>query len=370
MHHRLTLLTFVALLLLVAACADSAGVTARLPTPGAAAPAQNAPALPAAPALPKEQPPVETPGSRPTLANQTPAPFITPSVTVPRPTSSVPQATPLPVQLTFGATGETTLRRPTALAVNKKTGHVFVSDQVGVHQFDNNGKFVKTLIKSGLDTGLRIPVSLDFNTADELLIVDGLANTLLRVNADGKVVGKWGEAEGPKLEGPIAVRVDPQGNIFVLNQASAEVLKLDPTGRTLLKFGGKGEQNGQFIRPRGLALDKDGAIYVSDLSTFLVQKFSPDGKYVKTFGNQRSPENVWLMRGMDIGPDGRLVLMDGANNRIQVFDLTNLTLITEFQNPGQAPGQFLDAEDLRIDGQGNVYIADKGNNRVQKLKLP
>ncbi len=347
-------------LLALAGCAGGEGTGGSLRLPTAAPPTGAAQAPQAPAALPQTT--AAAPAANAPAVGQTPLP---PNI---KPTSSVPTATPLPIQAVYGAgTDATSLKRPIALALTADGGF-YVGDQIGVHLYDANGKYVKTLIKAGPDTGLRIAAALAVAPFGEVYVADTLSNTILRLKSDGQVAGKLGDSD-PKVDGPSALEFDKQGNLFIVNQNSAEVYKLDPNGKLLMKFGGKGEQNGQFLRPRGLALDKDGNIYVTDLTTYLIQKFSPDGKYVKSFGNQRGGENGWFLRGMDVGPDGRLYVVDGAQQRIQVFNLSDLTLVKEFQNPGRDPGQFQDPEDLRVDAQGNILIADKGNNRVQKLKL-
>ena len=52
-----------------------------------------------------------------------------------------------------------------------------------------------------------------------------------------------------------------------------------------------------------------------------------------------------------------------------MFDLAELRLLKEFQNPGMSPGQLQDPAAVAVDAAGNLYIADRGNNRIQKLKL-
>lgn len=368
MSNRLLALLVLALLALTAACgAGQAAGGVRLPTPvppGQAQPGQ----------VPAGQPTVAIqvlppgPGSLPAQPGQNPVPAAPLPTFPPQPTSSLPTATPLPGATVIGATGDATaLRRPISLAL-ADDGTLYVGDQLGIHQFDANGKYVKTLYKTGPETGMRLAAALALAPNGELYAADTFSNLIYRLKTDGTLVGKIGEGE-VRLDGPVALEFDPQGNLFIINQNAGEVLKLDPSGKLLMKVGTKGEQNGQFLRPRGMTLDKDGNIYVTDLTTFHIQKFDKTGKYIRTFGDQHAMEQGWFLRGIDIGPDGRLYVVDGAQQRIQIFELTNFSLVKDFQNPGREPGQLQDPEDMLIDKQGYLYIADKGNNRVQKLKL-
>ena len=370
MKQLIPLLVVIVMLLALAGC-QSGGDSLRLPSTTSPAAAQ-APAPPAAPVLavtPKNAGPAPV-GEMVTPSFKAPTVPVIPTRSAQDLTPSVPLPTPLPSLGVIGGPDDAMpLKRPIGLAL-ATGGRLYVTDQSGVHEFDADGKFVKTLVKVGSETGLRLPSSVAVAPGGDVYIADTATNTVLRVKPDGQIAAKIGADGAVQLNQPVAVETDAQGNLFVVNQATAEVLKLDPNGKLLLKFGGQGDENGKFIRPRALALDKDGNIYVTDLSTFLIQKFSPQGQYLKTFGNQQMRETLWLLRGMDIGPDNRLYVADSANNRIQVFNLADLSLVKEFQNPGREPGQFFESEALRVDDQGTVYLVDKGNNRVQKLKLP
>jgi DNA-binding beta-propeller fold protein YncE len=133
-------------------------------------------------------------------------------------------------------------------------------------------------------------------------------------------------------------------------------------------IGGRGEANGQFTRPRSVAIDASGNLYVTDLSTFLIQKFDAQGRYLSRLGQSHGEEHFWLMRGVATDSQGRVYTVDGLNHRVQVFDPQG-RLVLEFGQSGTADGQFSDPEDLTLDAQGNLYLVDKGNHRVLKFRL-
>src|SRR5207237_1574381 len=92
-----------------------------------------------------------------------------------------------------------------------------------------------------------------------------------------------------------------------------------------------GHAPGQLHRPAALAVDGDGNIYVADSGNDRIQKLSPNG----------NPVDVWQ------------------------YCLPGSTPCTPA--PGHDAGQFFDPEGIAIDGQGNVYVSEVNNNRVQKL---
>ena len=350
------------LLIVLAACAPG-GVGARLPDANAPTPSQAQ--APQGQVLQGQAPQAQAPQSQGAQAPSSQAQIV--PTLLAQATTAPPAATPLPTLLTITAS-DTNFRRPASVAVDKK-GSIFVGDQMGVYQFDSAGKYVKTLVKVGTESGLRNPSGLAVASSGDVYIADNVVNTLFRVSPDGQIASKMTSVGGKSLDQPVTVHVDPQNNVFVVNQNSSEVLKLDSSGKLLMTIGSKGEKTGQFERPHGLALYRDGNIYVTDLTTSLIQKFGPDGKYIKSFGDSHSGENAWLLRGIGVGPDNRIYVVDGINQRIQVFDLTELRLIKEFSAPGMSQGLLQDPEDLAIDPDGNLYIADRGNNRIQKIKL-
>ncbi|HEX2187653.1 MAG TPA: hypothetical protein VHG51_02085, partial [Longimicrobiaceae bacterium] len=82
---------------------------------------------------------------------------------------------------------------------------------------------------------------------------------------------------------PARVAVSGAGDVYVLDQWSGEVYRLDRGGRFVDRFGGKGQGAGQLASPTNLAVDGRGRVYVSDMGGG-IRVFGADGRYLDSFG--------------------------------------------------------------------------------------
>jgi len=107
---------------------------------------------------------------------------------------------------------------------------------------------------------------------------------LVRFNANGQVVrtikAAISSASG-RSELNTRVAVDGLGNVFALGTFNSAVFKFGPDGKFINRFGGTGEQPGQFRAPYAIAVDGRGRVYVSDIKG--VQIFDADGRYINVF---------------------------------------------------------------------------------------
>jgi DNA-binding beta-propeller fold protein YncE len=144
------------------------------------------------------------------------------------------------------------------------------------------------------------------------------------------------------------VRVDPQDNIWIVDQMSSMVIKFDPNGRVQLLLGRKAEadrvpalplNSGAGGRGGGRGGGLPGAGAQSDLST-------------------RPTDVAW-------DAAGNIYVADGFGNaRVAKFD-KNGKFIRSWGSRGTAPGQFSTVHGIALDAQGNVYVADTDNKRIQ-----
>lgn len=157
------------------------------------------------------------------------------------------------------------------------------------------------------------------------------------------------------------------------------VLKFNSDGDMVRSFGG-----GIFAVPHGFHVDPDGNIWVTDAPFTLppgiegkghiVVKFSPEGERLMTLGTPGvtgdDESHFNMPSDVHVAPNGDIFVADGhggdSNGRIVKFDANGNYLI-EWGEPGSGPGEFDAPHGLAMDSQGRLFVADRGNNRIQIL---
>ena len=184
----------------------------------------------------------------------------------------------------------------------------------------------------------------------------------------------WKIAGQPKvLGGDGAMLVDHRGRLVVADMNTYSVLKFDPDGNLLAKWGSYGTGDGQFGLGMSLALDKDDNIYISDAHNSRVEKFDPNGKFLMKFGTHgRDPGQFMYPTGLAVDAQGNVYVGDvefdnngnAISRPIDKFDSTGKFLGT-WGNPGDKPFYFV--WEIKIDSRGAFYVSDYLNYRVLKM---
>jgi len=159
------------------------------------------------------------------------------------------------------------------------------------------------------------------------------------------------------------------------------------TGTTFNLFdrAGKGKGAGQFDMPRGIAIGPDGTITVVDELNFRVQQFDANGAFLRQFGGAgTAPDKFGQLKGYAFGPtgvavapDGTLFVADTWNHRVSVFSSTGQPLRQWgmfFNGQDDAaglpahPSDFYGPRGIAVGPDGLVYVTDGGNGRVSVFK--
>jgi len=140
----------------------------------------------------------------------------------------------------------------------------------------------------------------------------------------------------------------------------------EPPYELVAAWGGKGAGPGQFHDPAGIALTET-EVFVSDSRNGRIQVFDHEGRFRRAFGRPGEAPGQ-LGRPMNVAIRGSaLYVAEYFNDRIQIFDLDG-TPRTTIGAPGSAPGRFDAPGGVAVAANGDLYVADFYNHRVQQLR--
>jgi DNA-binding beta-propeller fold protein YncE len=179
---------------------------------------------------------------------------------------------------------------PEGIAVDG-VGNVYVAEAAGlrVQKLSDSGKplAIWDLKDKGLGE-LFIPGSLSVDQGGFVYLSEGFGNLVLKFDpGSGALAGRWGGTLGGELgqlHGPLGVGVDGAGNVYVADAGNWRVQELGPDGAFLAhwrncldgdppcQFPDAGAEPGQFMAPRGIAVDGQGTVYVADTANKRVQR--------------------------------------------------------------------------------------------------
>jgi NHL repeat len=189
---------------------------------------------------------------------------------------------------------------------------------------------------------------------------------------------------GEYLGESVAVASNSKGHVFVYHRsATTRLFEFDQAGNFVKEIG-SGYYGFEFAH--SVRVDKDDNIWTVDEGTNVITKFSPDGKVLMVLGrrppavlgvqaappgpNQPSQKYIFC-RPTDVGwdPQGNIFISDGyCNNRVVKYDKNGRFLAQAgSEKAGSAMGEFNLPHGLQVDEQGNVWVADRSNNRYQVL---
>lgn len=226
----------------------------------------------------------------------------------------------------------------------------------------------------GLADPLRQPRALASGLEGQVYVADSGNHRIAVLDADGSLVrtfGRFGSSGPGELQEPWGVAIAPTGNVFVADTWNHRIQVFSPEGNFRLAFGGFAQTTagasgfeGLFWGPRGLAFDAQGRLLVADTGNKRIQVFTPQGEFVTQFGGAGSdPGQFQEPVGVAVGPDGRIYVADTWNRRVQVFS-RDYEPVGQFPVEGWDSASVVNKPYLAVDAESRVYVSDPENHRI------
>jgi tripartite motif-containing protein 71 len=175
-----------------------------------------------------------------------------------------------------------------------------------------------------------------------------------------------GRGDGPgQFSNPEGLAIDRAGNILVADMSNNRIQKFSPKGDFISSFGQKGAGEGEFADPFAVAIDRPGNLYVVEAGAGRIQKFKPDGTSPVIWKRTVDELDLYGPRKAAFGPDEGLYVVDMGHARIIKFNVDGRQT-AHWGTNGEADGQFKDMTSVAVDPKENkIYVADPGNKRIQ-----
>lgn len=225
------------------------------------------------------------------------------------------------------------------------------------------------------------PVDVVEDRDENIFVVDQGNNRIQVLDRRGRFLREWGgRGFAPRsFDSPSAITIEPtSGKLYVVDTLNnrlqifdpdGSLAKTGPNGRPIANpFGRLGSADGDFNRPRDVALDKKGNIYVADTGNNRIQKFDPSGNFLSEWGKFAKRRGVQLNNPVSLAYSdegfGHIYVLNSPECRVQKFD-TDGNFVKEWPMHQKGEGALCGPSRIRVDPRlYTVYIADTENNRV------
>jgi DNA-binding beta-propeller fold protein YncE len=211
------------------------------------------------------------------------------------------------------------------------------------------------------------PYGVAIDSKANIYTADTYVGAVFIFNPETKAVEFIRNGRDARFKALIGLAIDDADRLFVTDSGLRRVFVFDANHKFQATFGSDRMQ-----RPSGIAVDnKNRLLYVTDVLKDNVLVYDMDSyKYVRAIGGppqkvgDDSPGTFTRPTNVAVGPNGDVYISDTLNGRIQIFDADG-TFVSSFGKPGDGPGDFARPKGIALDGDGHIWVADADQNRVK-----
>ena len=250
-----------------------------------------------------------------------------------------------------------------------------------------------------------VPYRVARDSAGNLYVADGSSKRIRKVSAAGIITtvagrgtgqssGDGGPATLAELIQPLGVAVDPAGNVYIADEGSNRIRKVNTAG-IISTIAGNGKQgfdgdggpatSASLYEPSGVAVDPAGNVYIADAGNLRIRKVDTAGIITTIAGNGKegfsgdggpaTSAELSFPVGVAVDPAGNVYIADEGSNRIRKVNTAGIISTIAgndtqgfSEDGGPATSASLNKpREVAVDPTGNVYITDRGNNRIRKV---
>lgn len=254
------------------------------------------------------------------------------------------------------------LQRPQSGVVDA-TGRVLVTDvsRNAVFVFDEAGGRFELWEQASRTERFAAPIGIALGRDGELLVADAQLGRVFRLARDGTPRGDFGAGV---LRRPTGIARDPvRGRVFVADTYAHDIKVFDDDGRLLARWGRRGSAPGELNYPTHLSFG-DGLLIVCDSLNARIQGFDAEGRAALRFGQRGLyVGNLVRPKGVATDDEGNVYVVESMHDTLLVFDRQG-RLLMSIGGTGQDAGRFYLPAGVWVDARNRVFIADMFNGRV------
>jgi hypothetical protein len=244
--------------------------------------------------------------------------------------------------------------KPYGVALNNGEIHVVDTRGGGYAIFDIPNKDYRFVYGSGA-SAMDKPINMTIAEDGMKYVTDTVKEKVFAFDGNDRFIRAYGLKEDFK---PTDVR-SLDDRLYVSDLAGHRVVIFNKADGTVLgNIGTEGEQDELLFQPTNIAIGPDRHLYVSDTNNYRVQKYTLDGKFIRSYGRGigNMLGNFARPKGIDLDKEGRLYVVDAAFENVQIFNNEGELLLFFGEKSADHEGGFDLPTDVVIDYDSAAYF--------------